>query len=178
MTSILQTRRLRGERLQERALPDLVALHLDEEVMRHLGGVRSPKETAEYLAANVDHWDRHGFGLWVVRLLDGQFAGRVGIRHITIGGIAEVEVSYTFRRSLWCRGLATEALGFLVDFGFNQRRLPSLAGVASIGNAASRRVMEGAGFAVERQLSYSDEEVALYRKRAAGGSDSEPHHVV
>ena len=164
MTSILQTRRLRGEQLHERDLPDLVDLHLDDEVMRHLGGVRLPEETAEYLAANVDHWDRHGFGLWVVRLLDDQFAGRVGIRHITIDGIPEVEVAYTFRRSLWGQGLATEVLEFLVDFGFNQRVFPSLVGVASIRNAASRRVLVKAEFVGEREMPYLGEEVVLYRK--------------
>ena len=74
MTLILRTRRLRGERLQARDLPDLIDLHLDDEVMRHLGGVRSPEDTAGYLAVNVDHWDRYGFGLWGVRLLDGQTA--------------------------------------------------------------------------------------------------------
>lgn len=49
------TRRLRDEKLHEGHRPDLIELHLDGEVMRYLGGIRSPEATAEYVAGNVAH---------------------------------------------------------------------------------------------------------------------------
>src|SRR6202521_4722885 len=98
------TPRLVAERLHERHLPDLVALHLDPEVSRYLGGVRSPEVTRAYLSDNLDHWDRYGFGLWVLKMPTGEFAGRAGIRHLVVDGVPEVEVVYTFARPFWGRG--------------------------------------------------------------------------
>jgi hypothetical protein len=60
------TESLTAERLNEDHLSDLVALHLDPEVSRYLGGVRSAEVTKTYLDVNIAHWDRHGFGLWVL----------------------------------------------------------------------------------------------------------------
>src|SRR4051812_37769987 len=73
-----RTARLSAERLRENHLADLVALHLDAEVSRYLGGVRPAERTKTYLEANMAHWDQHGFGLWVLRTKDGAFAGRAG----------------------------------------------------------------------------------------------------
>lgn len=99
------TDRLTADKLREDHLPDLVALHLDAEVSRYLGGVRSAETTKTYLATNMAHWDQHGFGLWVLRTKDGAFAGRAGIRHILVEGIDEIEIAYTFKRDLWGQGL-------------------------------------------------------------------------
>jgi hypothetical protein len=72
------TESLTAEKLRENHLADLVALHLDPEVSRYLGGVRSAEATKTYLAVNMAHWDQHGFGLFVLRTKDGTFAGRAG----------------------------------------------------------------------------------------------------
>ena len=55
--------------------------------MRYVGGVRSPEATRAYLTTNLEHWDRFGFGLWVLRTRDGKFAGRAGIRHVVVEGV-------------------------------------------------------------------------------------------
>jgi RimJ/RimL family protein N-acetyltransferase len=157
------TSRLRAERLNEGHLGDLVALHLDPDVSRYLGGVRSPEATKTYLMANMAHWDRHGFGLWVLRTRTGEFAGRAGIRHIVVDDVGEIEVAYTLKRTLWGRGLASEIAKALTNFGLKQLRLPSLVGVVSVENGASRRVLEKAEFALERSTTYRGEEVVIYR---------------
>ena len=99
------TARLTAEQLSENHLADLVTLHLDPEVSRYLGGVRSAEVTKTYLAVNMAHWDQHGFGLWALRTKDGAFAGRAGIRHILVDGIDEIEIAYTFKRDAWGQGL-------------------------------------------------------------------------
>lgn len=87
-----------------------------------------------------------------------------------------MEVAYTFKRALWGRGLASEVLEFLADLGPKQLALPSLIGVASIGNIASRRVLEKAGFVFERTVNYLGEDVVLYRRRRATPSASTDLH--
>jgi RimJ/RimL family protein N-acetyltransferase len=158
------TPRLTAEKLQQGHLADLVALHLDPDVMRYVGGVRSPETTSGYLAVNLAHWNRHGFGLWVLRMGNGEFAGRAGLRHLVVGGAHEVDVAYTLKRALWGQGLASEIAEVLTNLGLGQLGLPSLVGVASIENAASRRVLEKAGFALERRTIYRGEDVVVYRR--------------
>jgi RimJ/RimL family protein N-acetyltransferase len=157
------TTRLSAERLHQGHLADLVELHLDHEVSRYLGGVRSPEATKTYLLANMAHWDRHGFGLWVLRTRAGEFAGRAGLRHVVVEGAEDVEIAYAFRRAMWGQGLASEISAALVDIGHAQLKLPSLIGLASVENSASRRVLEKSGFTLERNAVYRGEDVVVYR---------------
>jgi RimJ/RimL family protein N-acetyltransferase len=157
--------RLTAEPLGERHLAELVALHLDPEVSRYLGGVRSAAATEAWLTVNIAHWQRHGFGLWALKTRTGEFAGRAGLRHIMLDGADEVEIVFTFARGLWGQGLASEIAQALMQFGWSQLQLPSLVGVVSIGNLASRRVLEKSGFAPERGGKYRGDEVVIYRRR-------------
>jgi RimJ/RimL family protein N-acetyltransferase len=157
------TSRLTAERLQEGHLADLVALHLDPDVSRYLGGVRSPEATQTYLTVNMDHWDRHGFGLWVLRTQTGEFAGRAGIRQVVVDSVEDVEIAYTFKRALWGQGLASEITNALTSIGLLRLELPSLVGLVSVENGASRRVLEKSNFTLERSAIYHGEEVVIYR---------------
>lgn len=157
------TNRLTAERLREDHLADLVALHLDAEVSRFLGGVRSAEVTKAYLATSMAHWDRHGFGLWALRTKDGEFAGRAGIRHLDVDGVDEVEIFYAFKRTLWGQRLASEIARALTDIGLTELALPSLVGLVYPDNSASRRVLEKSGFALERNATRPGGEMVIYR---------------
>ncbi len=159
------TKRLTAEKLGEDHLANLVALHLDPEVSRYLGGVRSAEATKTYLAVNMTHWDQHGFGLWVLRTKDGAFAGRAGIRHILVDGDDEIEIAYTFKREFWDRGLASEMATALTDIGLSQLELPSLIGLVFVGNGASRRGLKKSNYIVEKSTMHHDEDVVIYRIR-------------
>lgn len=157
------TTRLTAERLNESHLADLVALHLDSEVSRYLGGVRAAEITAAYLATNMAHWNQHGFGLWVLRTKDGAFAGRAGIRHLLVDGIDEIEIAYAFRREVWGQGFASEIAIALTDIGLSHHELPSLIGLVYVGNGASRRVLEKANYVLEKSMKSRGEDVVIYR---------------
>jgi RimJ/RimL family protein N-acetyltransferase len=111
------------------------------------------------------HWDQHGFGLRALRTRDGAFAGRAGIRHIVVDGTVEVEIAYTFKRSLWGHGLASEIATALTRIGLSQFELPSLIGLVLVGNGASRRVLEKSDYVLERSTSYHGEDVVIYRRQ-------------
>lgn len=159
------TDRLTAERLREDHLADLVALHLDPEVSRYLGGVRPPEVTKAYLDVNMAHWDRHGFGLWALHTKDGAFAGRAGIRHLLVDDIDEIEIAYAFKRSLWGRGYASEIATAMTQIGLSRLALPSLIGVVYVGNVASRRVLEKSNYLLERRTNRHGEDVVIYRIR-------------
>lgn len=159
------TTRLTAERLNDDHLADLVALHLDPDVSRYLGGVRSAEVTKAYLATNLAHWDRHGFGLWALRTNNGPFAGRAGIRHIPVDGVDEIEIAYTFRREFWGQGLASEIAAALTDIGLARLELPSLIGLVHVAHGASRRVLEKSNYLLEKNTTHHGADVVIYRIR-------------
>ncbi|WP_407117929.1 GNAT family N-acetyltransferase [Bradyrhizobium sp. LMG 9283] len=159
------TDRLTAEWLHESHLADLVALHLDPEVSRYIGGVRSAETTKAYLDVNVAHWDEHGFGLWALGSSDGAFAGRAGLRHLLVDDIDEIEIAYAFRREFWDQGFASEIATALTDIGLLQLALPSLIAIVNVGNGASRRVLERSNYLLERSTRRHGEDVVIYRVR-------------
>ena len=149
-------------------LDDLVRYNQNERVMATLGGVRSRDDTREYLDRQLDHWERYGFGWWIVReARTERFAGRGGLRHTTIEGRDEVEVGYGFLPEFWGQGLATELASASVQVAFGELRLVDLVAFTLPSNRASRSVMEKVGFRYERELMYADVPHGLYRLTAS-----------
>ena len=158
------TARLTATKLAHDDLSDLVALHLDPEVSRFLGGARTAEATADYLDANLGHWSDHGVGLWTLRTPDGAFAGRAGLRYVDVEGVTELEIAYTFVKSLWGQGFATEIAAALVDVWASRRADPSLVGIVMKGNAASERVLLKTGFGYERDADFHGELCGVFRR--------------
>lgn len=158
------TSRVRAARLAHEDLPDLVELHLDSEVSRFLGGIRTPAATADYLAANLRHWTDHGLGLWTLRSNDGTFLGRAGLRYIDIEGARELEIAYALARRAWGQGIASEIAQALVALWEAHCSDASLVGIVMKGNGASERVLLKVGFRYERDAVFQDEVCSVFRR--------------
>jgi RimJ/RimL family protein N-acetyltransferase len=158
------TSRLKATRLAREDLADLVRLHLDGEVSRFLGGVRTPAQTAAYLETSLRHWAVHGLGLWALRTCDGTFIGRAGLRHVELEGVAELEVAYTFVRSAWGQGFASEIAKALVGIWDRRCSEPSLVGIVMKGNLSSERVLLKTGLSYERDAVFHDAHCRVFRR--------------
>ncbi|MGH7039144.1 MAG: GNAT family N-acetyltransferase [Stellaceae bacterium] len=157
------TSRLHAERLRAEHLAALLALHANPRMMATLGGVRSEAQTRAYLAANLDHWEHYGFGLWMLRDRAGRLAGRAGLRRVAITGAQETEIAYALLPEFWGRGLATEIAQALRDIGLARLGLSSLIAFTLVDNRASRRVMEKIGLRFERAFEHGGLPHVLYR---------------
>ena len=161
--------RIRTERLELRRpvtghLDDLVSMHLDPRMMETLGGLRSAEQSREDLSRMMAHWDANGFGLYFVHGgHDDRFMGRAGLKRVHVGGRDEVEVGYSIVADAWGQGLATEAAQRLVRLAFDDLALAEVVSFTLPHNAASRRVMEKAGFIYERDGTYADLPHVFYR---------------
>lgn len=159
----LVTARLIGRPIAAADLDDLVQLHLDAEVSRFLGGVRTPEQTAEYLDAQIRHWDDHGFGLWALHDRgDGRFLGRAGVRFTELDGEQVLEIAYTLARAAWGQGLATEIASGLVEYWRTRMSHPLLVGIVDVGNHASAGVLLKTGFTRVRQTRFHEFEVDVF----------------
>ena len=168
----IRTQRRVLARLCAADLNDLVEMYRDPLVMATLGGIRTPAETAEYLARHVDHWEQYGFGWWAARdRITGQFIGRGGLRYWSIEGRQEVEVGYGLLPEFWGRNLATEFAMECVRVAFADLRFRELVAFTLPTNLGSRRVLEKAGFRFDRDIIHSDEPHVLYRQTLSECSD-------
>jgi len=158
------TPRLNATRLAREDLSDLVALHLDEEVSRFLGGVRSVEKTATYLDTNLRHWDEHGLGLWTLRSADGAFMGRAGLRYVDLEGVRELEIAYALAKVAWGQGLATEVAQALVKIWETRCADSSLVGIVVKGNRPSENVLQKAGLSYERDAVFHDAACGVFRR--------------
>lgn len=154
-----------ARRIAEADLEDLVRLHQDPLVMAHLGGVRDEQTTFSYLRTNVDHWNEHGFGLFVLRRDDGEFVGRAGLRIARPLGLPEVEVAYALSSRFWGRGYAVEVTERLCLLAEESRICSEVVAFTETSNRQSWRVMQKAGFSFDRQFDYQGTPHVLYRRQ-------------
>jgi RimJ/RimL family protein N-acetyltransferase len=160
----VRTARLTAERLRLEHLPDMVRMNSDPRVMATLAGVRSEEETRQWHQKNLDHWEQHGFGLWLWRDgSDGRFAGRAGLRRTEVEEKDEVELAYALMPEYWGKGLATEIAQACLQVGFEQLGLADIVAFTLTTNRASERVMQKAGFTYERAIERAGLPHLLYR---------------
>jgi len=165
------TARMRLEPPAPADLPDLCAMESDARTMVTLLGVRSADQTAAGLGRMMDHWQRHGFGWWILRdPVTGEFLGRGGLRRVPVEGVEEIEVGYGFHARHWGRGLATELARFAIARGFEHLGVDSIVSFTLPDNLASRRVMEKCGLVHERDGAWAGVPHVFYRLMRPAGA--------
>lgn len=152
----METARLVLRRWREDDLEPLAAVNADPDVMRWIGD-GSTRDTAQTLAgieAMERQWEAEGFGLFAVEVRStGELAGFTGL---SVPGfmpevMPAVEVGWRLGRRCWGQGFATEAAAAVLRFGFRDRGLERIVGIAQVGNGASERVMTKLGMRLERE---------------------------
>ncbi|HYX83840.1 MAG TPA: GNAT family N-acetyltransferase [Gaiellales bacterium] len=153
---ILETRRLALVRWDPGDLDWLCRLHADPAVQRFIerGGKPAPRDVlARKLDWWIEHERRHGFTKWKVVERDGGApVGRAGLELLPEMGAAEL--GFTFARQVWGRGYATEVAHALVAWAWASTALAEILGIAHVGNAASRRVLEKLGMRERERRPY------------------------
>jgi RimJ/RimL family protein N-acetyltransferase len=146
---------------------DLRRLHQDPVAMATLSADGQPlaeEQTRASLRSSLEHWERHGFGVWTFRdRVDGGFVGYCGLQRVVVEGCDEVELLYALLPAYWGRGLATEMARAVLDIGFQRLGLADIIAYTLTTNRASRRVMEKAGFSYEREIVHVGLPHVLYR---------------
>ncbi len=163
----VETERMTLERLRLEHASEQLRLLLDPRVSATLWPRRQRVTEADVidgLAAKVDHWDRHGFGMWMVRDREtGEMVGRGGLQYTYTAGLNDVEAGWAIAPERWGQGLATELAHACVETAFGPLGLLELVAFTLPDNIASRRVMEKAGFSYARDILHAGLPHVLYR---------------
>jgi predicted amidohydrolase/RimJ/RimL family protein N-acetyltransferase len=132
------------------SLAEVVAEILTERTTRAL----PPPWYGDYDVLRAETWiaEREGDGttLLVVTKEDSRPVGLLLLFETHgEGGRAEVRIGYVLAESAWGRGLASELVGGLVEWGRTQRSVGAIVGGVEAENMASIRVLEKCGFQLE-----------------------------
>jgi [ribosomal protein S5]-alanine N-acetyltransferase len=141
------TERLVAHRIEPGDESFLVAMFEDPDVHATLGGPRDETRVREMLDRWIEHWDRRGFGTWIIRdRSTDEPVGWVGLADTDTGGAGGVELLYAVTSTRWREGLATEAGRAAVDIARDSLHLDELVCFTLPVNEGSYRTMMGLGF--------------------------------
>lgn len=139
---------LRLRPLRESDLDDLAVSCADAEVQRWttLPANYTRAKADEWFTESAERWDRGRSALFVLADEAGRYSGSV---ELVLGAPGEAEIGYFC--SPWARGQGwtTAAVRRLCALGFEELALERIDWRAAVGNDASRRVAEKAGFVIE-----------------------------
>lgn len=169
----LVTERLALRRFTPDDLDWAVALYGDEEVTRYLGGLKDRTAVEAWLDERVlRYYDAHpGLGVWLtVERATGERVGFHLLNHIR--GESIVQVGFALLKPFWGIGYGTEMALPLLRYGFTERRLPWIAGMANMENVASQHVLlkiglERKGERVFAHPDYGGRTMAWFERDAA-----------
>lgn len=141
------TTRLVARRISRADRPFLLEIWADPAVTATLGGPRDAERVDEILTRMTDHWDRCGFGTWILRdrATDAP-VGWVGLHETNTGGPGGVELLYAISASRWREGLAAEAGRAAMGVAHDALGLDELVCFTLPDNLASQQTMLGLGF--------------------------------
>lgn len=127
MSNCITTNRLMLRQPLPNDIDEFAAMNADPRTMRYVGqGVPYDRQKSEAtLAMFIEHWKRHGFGLWMLRDRQSEaFIGFTGFHHPD--GQDGIELGWRLRSDCWGDGYAFEAATFCLNYAkdhFTEKRL-------------------------------------------------------
>jgi len=167
---IFETPRLRCRRWLPADVEPLFEVYSDPEGSRWIGDGQpiTHEQCEQWLNVTADNYFKRGYGMFALMDLQADaVAGFCGLVHP--GGQQEVEIKYAFLRSLWGRGLASEAVPALLNHASQRLGFKSVIATVAPENLASQRVLEKAGMVLQKsgKTSEIDEPTLIFTSQSA-----------
>jgi RimJ/RimL family protein N-acetyltransferase len=166
----VRTERLIGRPPHRADAPAIEAIYGEPEVARWT--VRGGRPVGlDGAAALIDrdqaHWRAHGFGRWCWFAVDSsRLVARCGPKLVLVDGRPELELHWAVLPEAQHRGFAVEAAEAAAEVCLQLLAATSVVAFAHEENAASRRVMERAGFRFDHTFDLDGEPHLLFRRQA------------
>lgn len=154
----LKTERLLLRKLAPGDANEMFFLRSNEDVLRFLGKepARSVSEAEEFIGKINKSIAENESILWGIAL-QGDPSKIIGT--ICLWNIQKehyrAEIGYVLHPDHWRKGIMKEAIGCVVDYGFDILKLHSIGALLSPANSASSAVLESTGFVKEGHLKES-----------------------
>ena len=147
---VIETERLRLRAITPGDIPILRELRIDDDVQMY---IKRPRETMErtrevagQMMSNVENNEAIS---WAITMrVSGAFVGTIGLWQIDKYH-QKGEIGYMTFKQYWNKGIVSEALKEVIDYGFKVMKLHRIEAEIDPDNIASGRVLEKLGFARE-----------------------------
>ncbi len=150
----LKTPRLTLDSLSEQDWPLFLRLYQDPEVQRFIADPMDLAEIRTRFESRVMPWEKtasHWLCLVIRERESGQSVGLTGFLP-EWSPLQQAEVGYAMLPSFQGQGFAKESLMAVLAFGFQQCLFHKMKATVTVGNDASRRLLERCGFQLEGTL--------------------------
>lgn len=151
----LLTPRLRLRAFTAADEPELVALASNYEVARNTLNIPHPyseEDARRWVQLTQENYAQHtGYAFAIELRATGEFSGGIGLT--LAPRFDRAEAGYWLGQPYWGQGLASEALGALLRFGFETLALNKIYATHIAENSASGRVMLKNGMLKEGELA-------------------------
>ena len=128
----------------------------DPETMQHYPAPFDEQRTKEWIAWNLENYERYGFGLWAVVLKgSGEFMGDCGITIQNIDNEMLPEIGYHIHKKYWRRGFAKEAARAVRDWVFQNTQYDTIYSYMKYTNVGSYSTAIANG--MKKVKEYTDE---------------------
>lgn len=165
MNAIITTPRLQLRTMSFDDLDFLSEMYGDPEVMRYYPKVLDRSETAAWIDKNLQRYQDHGYGLWMVAdKQTGQPLGRVGPIPQEIDGHQFVEVGYMIHRPYWRQGYAREAAAACHEYLFQNLDLNQVIALVRPENFPSQATARSLGMERMKQCQHYGLQHDIYGK--------------
>jgi RimJ/RimL family protein N-acetyltransferase len=163
----VEAARLRLERWTDSHTTALIAMNLEPDVTRFLGGGGAPMSEAEsrrQSARLADHWERFGIGLWaVIDRAHATVCGFAGLSHPLWfpANAAHTEVGWRLHPRAWGRGYATEAGGAGLRVAFEVLGIEEVVAYIAAANEPSAAVARRLGMTYRHTVAHPSRDELL-----------------
>ncbi len=153
---VLETERLLLRELQPQDAPDAFQFYTDKEVMRFFDAPMTRLgEVQQSFVEHRRHFEENAAIRWGITLRGkGKVIGTCGYSRDSNGPDTcwYATLSYVLAMPYWNKGIMTEALAAIIQFGFDHYQLHRLEAHIALPNLASQRVLQKLGFHEEGLL--------------------------
>lgn len=105
---------------------------------------RTREQNAEMFQTTIaDYKLQKPLNRWGIFSLNNDFMGMCLMRTFDADDV--LEVGYSFHQQYWGKGLATEVVKCLIEYGFNELNARKIVAVTALENLASQKVLLKAG---------------------------------
>lgn len=152
---MLETSRLVLREVNADDIGLLIALRVDTEVRRFLGGPMGLNDATAMAELNI----AYSMGTFVAERRDNQEAIWLVLLHRGHGG---TEISYQCLPSSWGQGFASEAVRCVIDFAADSEGISELIAVTQTANERSCRLLDRLGLTAAEQFEEFGEQQTRY----------------